>query len=240
MTQNSTARIALVGDRSPSVRAHTRIPAIIESLTRHDGLVLDVYWIPTEAAEDHGAVDGFDGIWVTPGSPYRSMAGALTAIETARTKGIPFLGTCGGFQHAVLEFARNVCGLTGADHAEYDDPGDDLLIVALECSLAGHELSVNVAEGSRAEAIIGMRRTTERYNCSYGAAAGRLDLLSAHGLAASGIDDDGEVRIFELSDHPFFLATLFQPELAADSDQPHPVIRAFARAAVEQAGRRQS
>lgn len=89
----NTARIALVGDRDPAVRSHTRVPVLLDSLRNRDGLDLDAYWIPTQEAEE--GVEGFDAVWVLPGSPYRSEAGALAAIRTARENGIPFLGTCG-------------------------------------------------------------------------------------------------------------------------------------------------
>ncbi|MFG2651484.1 gamma-glutamyl-gamma-aminobutyrate hydrolase family protein [Streptomyces sp. NPDC048436] len=232
-----TARVALVGDRSPSVRAHARIPALLEALAERDQLILDAYWIPTEDAEAAGALDGFDAVWLLPGSPYRSEAGAVAAPRTAREQGIPFLGTCGGFQHMLLEFARDVCGLTGVHHAENRPEAEDLLIVPLACSLVGHEGTVNVEAGSLAERILGAERTVERYHCSYGTSPAYLEVLRAHGLRFSGADDDGDVRIAELPGHPFFLATLFQPELAGDGTRPHPVIRALASAAVEHAAK---
>lgn len=86
----STARVALVGDRSPSVRAHSRIPALLDALARRDQLVLDAYWIPTQDAESADALDGFDAIWLVPGSPYRSEAGAIAAARTARERGSRF------------------------------------------------------------------------------------------------------------------------------------------------------
>lgn len=233
-----TARVALVGDRSPSVRAHTRIPALLEALAQHDQLVLDAYWIPTEDAESAGALNGFDAIWLVPGSPYRSEAGALAAPRSAREQGIPFLGTCGGFQHAVLEFARDVCGLTGVNHAENRPEAEDLLIVPLACSLVGHEGAVKVEVGSLAERVLGAERTVERYHCSYGTSPAYLDVLRAHGLRFSGVDEAGDVRVAELPGHPFFLATLFQPELTGDGTRPHPIIRALASAAVERANKR--
>ncbi|MGX6604219.1 CTP synthase C-terminal region-related (seleno)protein [Micromonosporaceae bacterium Da 78-11] len=224
--------IALVGDRSPAVRAHSRIPVILAALREQEQLDLDAYWIPTPEAEDPDTLRGFAGIWLVPGSPYRSEAGAVTAARTARTTGIPFLGTCGGFQHAMLEFARNVCGMTGARHAENaGDAEEEALITELACSLAGHEAAIGLTPGSRIEELLGASRTIERYHCSYGLAAGYLDLLRAHGMLFTGHDDDGEVRVAELPDHPFFLATLFQPELAGDGAGVHPVIRGFARAA---------
>ncbi|WP_330460487.1 hypothetical protein OIB37_28580 [Streptomyces sp. NBC_00820] len=235
-TAARTATIALVGDRSPNVVSHTRIPLLLDALAERDRLVLDAYWIPSEEAEAEGAVRGFDAVWVLPGSPYRSEAGVLAAVRTAREEGIPFLGTCGGFQHALLEFARNVCGLARVAHAENDPGTEDPLIEPLACSLIGHEAAVTLEPGSLAHSVIGSARTVERYFCAYGPSR-HLDTLSAHGLRFSGHDEDGQVRVAELPDHPFFLGTLFQPELSGDGSRPHPVVRALAQAAVEHAAR---
>jgi CTP synthase (UTP-ammonia lyase) len=229
-----TARIALVGDRSPSVVSHTRVPLLLDALAERDRLVLDAYWIPSEDAGHPDAVRGFDAVWVLPGSPYRSEAGVLSAIRSAREEGIPFLGTCGGFQHALLEYARNVCGLAQVAHAENDPDAEDLLIEPLVCSLVGHEGVVTIEPGSLAQSVIGSERTVERYFCAYGPSR-HLDTLRAHGLRFSGHDEDGHVRIAELPGHPFFLASLFQPELSGDGSRPHPLVRALARAAVEHA-----
>ncbi len=223
------ARIALVGDRSPQVRAHQLIPGLLTALAEREGLLLDAYWIATPEATD-AELRKFDGIWVLPGSPYQSLEGALTAVRTAREGLIPFLGTCGGFQHALVEYARTVCGVTGAGHAEYAPAAADPVIVALTCSLAGHEVEVRVTPGSLAQRAMGAERTVERYHCSYGLSPRYLELIRSHGLLFSGQDAAGEVRILELPGHPFFLATLFQPELAGEP-RPHPIIRAFARAA---------
>ncbi|MEV7521068.1 hypothetical protein [Streptomyces sp. NPDC091371] len=238
MTTAHTARIALVGDRSPHVKSHTRIPLLLDALAARDGLVLDAYWIPTgdagaEAAA--GTLGRFDAVWVLPGSPYASEAGVLEAIRVAREEGIPFLGTCGGFQHTLLEYARTVCGLTGAAHAENDPGAADPLITPLACSLVGHEGLVRAEPGSLAESALGAERSMERYHCNYGPEPRHLPALAAHGLRLSGRDEDGQVRIAELSGHPFFLATLFQPELRGDGSVPHPIVRALAVAAVTHA-----
>ncbi|WP_175409382.1 hypothetical protein [Streptomyces sp. TRM64462] len=227
-----TPRIALVGDRSPAVTSHARVPRLLDALADRDGLVVDAYWVGTEDAVEPGAVAGFDGVWLLPGSPYRSEAGALAAVRTARERGIPFLATCAGFQHTLLEYARHVCGLPAAAHAETDpdaDP-DDLVIARLACALAGHEGVVRLAPGSLAERVTGAERSVERYQCVYGPAGRHLETLRAHGLRFSGEDEAGEVRIVELPGHPFFLATLFQPELAGDGTRAHPMVRAFAAA----------
>ncbi|GIG93195.1 CTP synthase C-terminal region-related (seleno)protein [Plantactinospora endophytica] len=232
------ARVAAVGDRSPHVRAHARIPVLLDALRRRDRLDLDLYWVPTAEVTDDSSLAGFDGIWLTPGSPYRSEAGALTAVRVARERGVPFLGTCGGFQHALLEYARDVCGLSGAVHGENSpEAAGELLIAPLACSLAGHEGAVRFTPGSLAERVIGERRSVERYQCSYGVNPSYLDVLRAHGLRLSGFDDAGDVRVAELPEHPFFLGTLFQPELAGDGSVAHPIVRAFATAAAAHAGR---
>lgn len=232
------AKVALVGDRSPHVVSHTRVPLLLDALAARDRLVLDAYWIPSQDAEAKDAVRGFEAVWVLPGSPYRSEAGVLSAIRTAREEGIPFLGTCGGFQHALLEYARGVCGLPHVAHAENDPDAEDFLIAPLACSLVGHEGVVTVEPGSLAQSVIGSERTVERYFCAYGPSR-HLDTLRAHGLRFSGHDEDGHVRIAELPDHPFFLASLFQPELYGDGSRPHPIVRALARAAVEHAAPRE-
>jgi CTP synthase (UTP-ammonia lyase) len=237
---NVLARIALVGDRSPNVRAHARIPAIIEALRQRNGLILDAYWIPTDGEADD--LSGFDAIWITPGSPYKNAAGAIAAARTAREQAIPFLGTCGGFQHALLEFAQDVCGLADVGHAEYlpEEGGlglQEFLIVPLACSLVGHEDAVFIEPGSLVERILGAERTIERYHCSFGLNPDYLDTLSEHGLRFTGYDKDGQVRIAELPGHPFFLGTLFQPELSGDGTRPHPIVQALATAAVAHAAR---
>ena len=228
----TAARIALVGDRSANIRAHARIPQLFEALLARDGIALDAYWIATPDAEDRD-LSGFDAIWVVPGSPYASEAGAIAAARTAREQGIPYLGTCGGFQHAVLEYARDVCGLGNVQHAESSPDASELLLIPLECSLVGHEEAVMVVPGTLAASVIGPGRRVERYHCAYGLNAAYLETLVSAGLRFSGFDDSGQVRIVEIPGHPFFLGTLFQPELQGDGTDPHPLIAAFARAALK-------
>lgn len=234
MVGTRTARVALTGDRSPLVRSHTRIPRLIEALRVRDGLTLDAYWVATDDVPDT-RIEDFDGVWVLPGSPYRSEAGAVSAIQIAREHGIPLLGTCGGFQHALLEYARNVCGVADAGHAETAPDAEQQVVVPLTCSLAGHEGVVRVEPGSLAERALGAERSIERYHCAYGMNPSYAEMLSAHGLRFTGRDDEGAIRVAELPEHPFYLVTLFQPELSGDGDTCHPIVRAFAAAAVANA-----
>jgi CTP synthase (UTP-ammonia lyase) len=231
-----TAKLALVGDRSPAVRAHGRIPSLIEALRRRDGLVLDPYWIPSAQAED---LEGFDGIWVVPGSPYEDREKVIEAIRTAREHEIPFLGTCGGFQHAILALARDLAGLDDADHAEYADARTPV-IVELECSLVGHEGAIHYTPGTLIARIAGAERSFERYHCAYGIDPAYVGRLQDAGVVFGAHDDDQAPRALELADHPFFLGTLFQPELAGDGTRAHAVIRAFAEAVVSRRERGRS
>ena len=111
-------RIGLIGDYNPAVTAHQAIPRALALTGDTLRVPIDHEWIPTEEIHDAARLSGFDGLWCVPASPYRSMEGALRAIRFAREQGRPFLGTCGGFQHAIIEYARNVLGWADAEHAE--------------------------------------------------------------------------------------------------------------------------
>ena len=100
----------------------------------------------------------------------------------------------------------------------------------LECSLVGHEGPITYTPGTLMARIAGVERSLERYHCSYGISPGYVGTLERAGVVFGAHDDDGAPRALELTDHPFFLGTLFQPELAGDGTRPHAVIRAFAEA----------
>lgn len=220
-------RLALVGDRSPSVQSHARIPELMDALSAAADQPIELYWLHSSTISGPDDVSGFDGIWVVPGSPYASADGVIMAIETARTHRIPFLGTCGGFQHMLMELARHVCHLPDATSAEIDPDSPDPLIVPLACSLLGEEQTVMIAPGSRAAEIMGPGPSAERFFCRYGLSPSYVDRLEAAGLVVSGRDPQGAVRVAELPTHPFFLGSLFQPELSSDATWVHPLIAAF-------------
>src|SRR4051812_25499130 len=115
-------RVALIGDYHPDVVAHQAIPRALQDAAQKLQTTVDGCWLATEritnAPDD--LLQSFDAFWCVPASPYRDTDGALHAIQHARTNNVPFLGTCGGFQHAVLEFARNVVNDLDAAHAELD------------------------------------------------------------------------------------------------------------------------
>ncbi|MFG2556235.1 hypothetical protein ACGFWF_40850 [Streptomyces sp. NPDC048581] len=229
--------VALVGDRASHVRAHSHVPQLLAAIADSHDLLIDTYWVRTSDVDERSLKE-FDAIWLVPGSPYRSEKGAVEAARIARVHGIPFLGTCGGFQHAMLEFARNECGFPDIGHAENAPWADEHLIIPLACSLMAWEGAVHVQSGSLAERILGTDLIMGRYQCAYGLSSAYHDVLQQHGMRWSGVDEDGEVRIAELPDHPFFLATLFQPELAKDDESAQAITAALATAAVAHKARR--
>lgn len=229
----SPVRIGLIGDRDEKVKAHGAIPGALGLIEEASGVRIEPVWLNTASLEgDAGSrLEGFDGLWCVPGSPYASIEGALAAIRFARAEGVPFLGTCGGFQHAVIEYARNVMGLTEATHAE-SHPGTGIpLVTPLTCSLVGLEGRIRLLPGSRLAQIYRTLEARERYHCNYGLSKGSAVMFDDSELKISGFDDAGEPRAFELEGHKFFLGTLFQPELSALSGLAHPVIEAFVKAA---------
>lgn len=227
MTQRQNIRIALVGDYDPSVPAHQAIPVALDRVANETGLSVQATWVPTTDIGDSASLQAFDGVWCVPASPYRDMDGALTAIRFARERQVPFLGTCGGFQHALLEYARNCLGWTDAEHAETAPESENAIITPLGCSLVEAFAPIRLRPVSRIAAAYGALETRERYRCRYGLRKELEADVFAGPLKVSGYDEDDEVRAMELDGHPFFVATLFQPERAAMEGSTPPLVKAF-------------
>ena len=140
--------------------------------------------------------------------------------------------TCGGFQHALIEYARNVLGLIDADHAESNPETSLPLMVALQCALVEATGTIMLQPGSRVAALYGQSEVVEAYHCSFGLNPHYESLLADSDMRISGRDSGGEVRVVELSGHPFYVATLFQPERSAFKGHAHPLISAYVGAAL--------
>jgi CTP synthase (UTP-ammonia lyase) len=232
------ARIALVGDFSPEVVAHRAIPCALELARDVLGTEIAWQWLPTrliDARAPGRVLDGFSGVWLVPASPYENTAGALAAVRFARETARSFLGTCGGFQHALLEIARDLAGLQDAEHAEIHPAAPTLVISPLACALVEKAAPIHFAAGSRLREIHGRDSTEEAYHCRYGFNPAHRAALERVGVRFTACDAAGEIRGAELApaQHPFFVGTLFQPERAALRGEVPPLVRAFVRAAAE-------
>ena len=223
-------RIGLIGDYNGAIIAHQAIPEAVRLAGRKLGVAVESDWLATD---EIGDLRKYTGLWCVPGSPYRSMEGALRAIRFAREARLPFLGTCGGFQHMILEYARNVLNFKDAQHAEYDPYASDLFVSRLACSLAGREMELAFVEGSKVASIYGSLSATEEYYCNFGVNPDKVSLLTGSALRTSGSDAEGELRVIELPDHPFFVGTLFVPQTRSTTGNPHPLVNAFLKAASE-------
>ena len=227
--------IALLGDYSPENPRHVATHAAIEHSCRHINACCEASWVATDAI-DQSLFKRYSAIWVAPGSPYKNMEKALWAIRYAREQGVPCFGTCGGFQHMIIEYGRNVLGFVDAQHAEYDPYASNLFISRLECALAGREMTLRFAPDSRTAEIYGMPTAKEEYYCNFGVNPDRVGLLKNSSLKVAGSDQEGEIRIIELPDHPFFIGTLFVPQTRSAEDRPHPLVTAFVKAAAGREG----
>jgi len=226
--RNGVIRICLVGDYDPNVTAHQAIPKALALAA--DGSNVQPEWLATEAALD-ADLQSYAGFWCVPASPYRSMEGALRVIRFARENNKPYLGTCGGCQHAVLEFAQNVLHIAGAGHKESDPSTAEPVITNLTCALVEASETLRVVAGTRLREIYGADEIIETYRCSYGVNPDYLPRLVAGGLRVAVTAPSGEARAFELPGHPFFFLTLYQPERSSIAGRKHPLIAAFVAAA---------
>lgn len=227
--------VALVGDYDPVVTAHQAIPRALALAAESLGVDVEPRWLPTDAVSADDPLAGADAVWCVPASPYRSEDGALRAIRAARESGRPFLGTCAGFQHAVVEYARSVLGWADAEHAETAPEATRPVITPLACELVEATDVVRFAPGSQLAAAYGVLESHEGYHCRYGLNPAMARELTAGPLRATATDAAGEVRAVELDGHPFFIATLFQPARAALAGKVPPLIVALLRAATARA-----
>jgi CTP synthase len=221
--------------------------SIIEAFTHagaHNDVKVDVRWIDAEDIESQGAeryLSDVAGILVPGGFGERGIQGKIEAVRYARENKIPYLGICLGLQSAVIEFAKNVCGLEEAGSSEFNagcpdavidlmrdqehdgDKGGTMRLGAYPC---------HIKPGTLAEQCYGGAVVSERHRHRWEVNNKYRDCFEDHGLLISGTSPDGElVEIIELRDHPFFVAVQFHPELKSRPNRPHPLFKALVRAA---------
>ncbi len=239
-------RIGLVGKY---VEYEDSYKSLKEALL-HGGLAHDVRvrisWIEAERLEWPSCIEtlkGYDGILVPGGFGKRGIEGMIHAIRYAREFRVPYFGICLGMQTMVIEFARNVCGLKGADSTEFDPATPHRVIYKLRELKGVDELGgtmrlgaylCNLAEGSFARAAYGVPQVSERHRHRYEFNREYEEILTRHGLRIAGQTPDGMyVEICEIPDHPWYLGCQFHPEFRSKPLEPHPLFRAFIGAALE-------
>ena len=239
-------RIALVGKY---VELHDAYISVVESLKhagyKHNSKV-KIDWIQSEDITEenvHEYLKEADGILVPGGFGNRGVEGKITTIKYARENKIPFFGICLGMQLAAVEFARNVCGLTGAHSSELDPntpyPIINLLpdqenVVEMGGTLRLGSYPCTLTEGSQAHKEYGEINITERHRHRYEFNNFYRERLTNKGLVLSGVSPDGRlVEIVELPEHPWFVAGQFHPEFKSRPEKAHPLFAGFIKASLE-------
>jgi CTP synthase len=247
-------RVALVGKYMGVEDSYV---SIVEAL-RHGGIAADAAveitkvdseeLEPLTEAELRERLSPFHGILVCPGFGSRGVEGKVRAIRYAREQKVPFFGVCYGMQWAVVEFARHVCGMEGANTTEVDPdtpyPVIDLLpeqkgVVDKGGTMRLGRYPCRIEPGSLAYQAYGTTLVYERHRHRYEVNNALLPRLVERGLRVSGVyPDKGLVEIVELADHPWFVGTQFHAEYRSRPTSPHPLYRAFVEAALRYAGAR--
>ena len=241
---NSIA-IGIIGDFNPEKPSHIATNAALKHAA--DFLSLDVKpeWLGTGNLRRKSVKDTigqYQGLFAAPGTPYFFADGAVKGIKLAREMNIPFLGTCGGSQYTLLEFARNVAGMTNAVHTELTPQADMPLLIKIACAVDKAKekgprmlgtFDINLVPETEAFKFYGKPKVSESYNCSYELNPEYEGRLIESGLIISGRDDEGKARIFEVHNKRFFIATGFLPQLNSTPENPHPLILAFLKSASE-------
>ncbi len=239
-------KLAIVGKYTHLQDAYKSILEAIIHAGAANEVQVDVHWVESTRLEEGSPArffEGVDAILVPGGFGERGIEGMVRAVHYARTHDIPFLGICLGLHCATIEFARDVCGLVGANSTEFDpatphpvidlmpDQAANLRSLGGTMRLGGYDC--DLAPESRVREIYGVARIRERHRHRYEFNAEYRGAMEARGLRFPGVcPQNGLVEILELPDHPWFVAVQFHPELRSRPQRPHPLFRSFVQAAV--------
>ncbi len=240
-----TVRIAIVGKYVQLQDAYLSVVEALNHSAIHHGTKLEVIWVDAETlslAEAERRLSEADGILIPGGFGIRGIEGKIAAVRFARENGVPYLGICLGMQVAVVEFARHVAGLEGANSSEFDPesphPVIDLLPEQKEVEDMGGTMRlgadpVTLVDGSKAFAAYGERVVQERHRHRYEVNNRYRSQLVAKGLLVAGTyQDERLVEVIELPEHPWFVASQYHPEFKSRPNRPQPLFRDFVGAAV--------
>ncbi len=242
-----TVRIALVGKYVDLQDAYLSVREALRHAGAHHRVGVEILWLASDGMIDDGhRLGDVDGILVPGGFGVRGIEGKVEAAKHAREEGVPYFGICLGLQAAVIEFARHVCGMGGADSAEFNEASPYPVIALLQSQQDVEDMGGTmrlgaypcvVREDTKAFAAYGEKLIYERHRHRYEVNPDFLDKLEAEGLVPSGRSPDGSlVEIVELPDHPWFVAGQFHPEFKSRPNRAHPLFRDFIGAACRRAG----
>ena len=239
-------RIGILGDFDPASPTLPAVEKSIQHAAEQLKIAAEGVWLPTDSltvADLEQKLEAFDALWAAPGSPYKSFAGMLRGIEFARRRNWPFLGTCGGFQYALIECARNVLELADADSAENNSGSKNIVIYPVVCAipnrsenapkLSGTVPEIRIRPGSFLHSFYKQDVVVEEFFCNYEVNPEFEWTFVEAGFPVVARGAQGEVRAIESPTHRFFIATLFQPQLSSKPKKPHPLIVEFLRAAAK-------
>jgi CTP synthase (UTP-ammonia lyase) len=239
-------RIGILGDLEPGARGYKAINEALGHAATKLQIKLDSSWIPTPsllASDAKKLLESFDGLWAAPGSPYKSFDGMLNGIEFARRNDWPFLGTCGGFQYALIECARNVLGIKDADTAENNSDSKNVIIYPVACAvpnrkkdapkLSGLIPEIRLRPGSYLQSFYMQDSATEEFFCNFEVNPEYEWAAMEAGFPVVARGAQGEIRAIESPTHRFYIATLFQPQHSSKPGKPHPLVLAFVQAAAD-------
>lgn len=246
-----SCRIAVVGKYTSNGDAYKSIGEALVHAGIPSACRVEPVWIESEVFESGTAPEELlgdvDGLVVAPGFGERGIEGKIGAVRYARETGLPFLGICLGMQVAVIEFARNVCGLAGANSEEIDPrspyPVIHLLPEQRQQSAKGATMRLgsypcNVVFDTLAHRLYGETRIAERHRHRYEVNNDFRETLMEHGMVVSGVSPDYRlVEMIELPRHPFFIGTQAHPEFRSRPNRPHPLFRGLVEAALRRGGR---
>ena len=229
-------KIAIIGDYNQNEESHRLIMESIKEVAEEIQGELEAQWIISDAlnvSEEHLKL--FDGFWFSPGSPYKDAKNVLSAIQYARKNWVPALGTCAGFQHMVIEFARNVLGLYSADSEENDTECADAVIKKLSCTLMNKKEQLKISDSNSILArTVGGDRLIGEYRCNYGFnEAYRSVFQNSNVITTIPETKNGYFRGFELKEHPFFIGSLFIPQLDFRGDSSYRIIKSFVKVVLD-------
>ncbi len=244
-------QIAVVGKYTSLVDSYKSIDeALVHGGIANDAEV-DVDWLSSEDMDDpenRRRLDRYDGVLIPGGFGVRGIEGMVETVQYLRRQEIPFFGICLGLQCAIIDFARDVCGLEEAHSSEFDRDTPDPVITLMDSQRQVTDMGgtmrlgtypCRLQEGSLVRRIYDTEEVSERHRHRYEVNNEYREKLTGNGMRLSGISPDGQlVEMIELSDHPYFVATQFHPELKSRPNRPHPLFASFVEAARERARRR--